>query len=132
MLYKISLQLIYFICSSSCFSIPILILPLPPSLSPLVTTSLFSISESHSVLLAEFFKFQVKGLPAVVQQDWWHLCSTGTQVQSPSQHSGFRAERAQLCLRSDPWPGNSICHREANRKNSTYISNNIQHLSFSV
>lgn len=30
------------------------------------------------------------GLPAVAQWNWWCLCSTRTQVQSPAQHSGLK------------------------------------------
>ena len=30
------------------------------------------------------------GLPAVVQQDWRHLCSTRMQVRSPASHSGLK------------------------------------------
>ena len=26
----------------------------------------------------------------MVQWDWWHLCSTRTEVQSPAQHSGLK------------------------------------------
>ena len=54
----------------------------------------------------------------MVQGDWWHLCGTRTQVRSLARHSGFKDlallqlqlhRRLQLQLRSDPWPGNSIC-----------------------
>ena len=47
--------------------------------------------------------------PAVVQWDWWHHWSTGTQVQSPAWHSELKnlallqlQHRSQLQLRSDP------------------------------
>ena len=54
------------------------------------------------------------GVAAVVQWDWWCLCSR-TQVQSLIQCSGLMdlegsSVRSLLWLESDPWPGNSICH----------------------
>ena len=51
------------------------------------------------------------GVPNRAQQDWWHLCSTRMQVQSPAQHCGLKDLvlpqlwcRSQLRLESDPWP----------------------------
>ena len=59
----------------------------------------------------------------MAQFDQWHLWSTGTQVQSPAQHSGLKdpgllqlQHRLQLQLGSDPWPGNSICCRVAKKE----------------
>ena len=47
-----------------------------------------------------------RGVPAVVQWDWWRLGSAGMQVQSqPEQWLSL-----QLWLRSDPRPGNSSSH----------------------
>ena len=44
------------------------------------------------------------------------------QVQPLAQHSGLKdpalpqvQQRLQLCLKSDPWPGNSICIRAAKK-----------------
>ena len=31
------------------------------------------------------FKYVSHGVPTVLQQDWWHLCSANTQVWSPAQ-----------------------------------------------
>ena len=53
----------------------------------------------------------------MVQRDWWHLGSAGTDTGSildPAQRVKDPALpqlwlRLQLRLRSDPWPGNSIC-----------------------
>ena len=58
------------------------------------------------------------GVPALAQRNQQHLGSTGMQVQSVAQHSGLRTQpqlwlRWRLQLRSDPWPGNSLCHKEA-------------------
>ena len=61
-------------------------------------------------------------VPAVVQQDWWRLCSTRTQVWFLAQQSGLKdpvllqpQSRWQLWFGSDPWPGNSICCRAAKK-----------------
>ena len=49
----------------------------------------------------------------MAQRDWWHLCSTRTQVQPQAWHSGLM-DLALLQLQVttaaqiDPWPGNSI------------------------
>ena len=53
----------------------------------------------------------------MVQRDWWHLGSAGTDTGSildPAQRVKDPVLpqlwlRLQLRLRSDPWPGNSIC-----------------------
>ena len=58
-------------------------------------------------------------VPAVVQRDRWCLWSTGTQIQSPAQHSALRIQcfhRLQLWPGSDSWPRNSICHGAAEEK----------------
>ena len=56
------------------------------------------------------------GVPSVVQQDWRFLGNTGIQVRSPAQAQWIKdtpllqlQRRWQVQLRSDPWPGNSIC-----------------------
>ena len=36
-------------------------------------------------------------IPAVVQWDWQHLGSAGTQVLSPAQHRGMRIQRCHSC-----------------------------------
>ena len=53
-------------------------------------------------------------VPAVAQQDQWHLWSTGTLVQPLAWHSGLRIRHCWL--RSDPWPGNSMCCRTARKE----------------
>ena len=55
------------------------------------------------------------GVPTVVQWDWQCLRSTGTQVRYPAPHNGLGsgAATAAASVGSDPWPGNSICHRAA-------------------
>ena len=63
-LYNISLLLIYFTQSSLYLLMPYSCLPLPLSLSPLVTTNLFSISVSlflfcYIQLFALFFIFHI-------------------------------------------------------------------------
>ena len=67
------------------------------------------------------------GVPTVAQQDLQCLCSARTQVQSPARHSGLRhlvllllRQRSQRWCGSDPWPGNSICHR-AGKKEKKYV-----------
>ena len=60
------------------------------------------------------------GIPSVVQRDWKSLRSTGMQVRSLAQWVKDLASpqlrvRLQLWLRSDPWPGNSICCRVAKK-----------------
>ena len=73
-----------------------------------------------------FFFFLVKvthaGVPAVVQQYLWCLWSTGSKVQCPAPTQWLKDlvlpklwTRSQLRLGSDPWPGNSICHRVAKK-----------------
>ena len=47
-----------------------------------------------------------QGVPAVAQWDRLSLCSARIWCY----------RKLQLKLRSDPWPRNSICHREAKRK----------------
>ena len=37
------------------------------------------------------------GVPAMVQWDWWHLGSLGTQVWSLAWHSGLRTQRCHNC-----------------------------------
>ena len=73
------------------------------------------------------------GVPAMVQQDGWHLCSAGIQVWVPARHSGLKdlalpqlQHRSQLQLKSDPWPGNSLCLKvakkeEKKKKNEKYF-----------
>ena len=70
-------------------------------------------------------KQKILGVPAVVQRDQWCLCSARMQVRSPAWHSGLKdpvlpplQPRLQLWLRSDPWPGNFICHGEAKNESS--------------
>ena len=70
------------------------------------------------------FQKAIVGVPAVAQQDQQHLRSAGMQVRSLAQHSGLRkwgcVAVAQIAttaqIRSDPWPGNSICHKAAKKK----------------
>ena len=64
-----------------------------------------------------FSKADAAGVPDAVQWDQWHLGSTETQVPSPAGHSGLKIWRllqlrlrSQLGLKSDPWPGTSMCH----------------------
>lgn len=59
----------------------------------------------------------------MAQWDQWHLCSARMQVRSPALHSGLKDpatpqlwHRSQLQLRSDSWPGNSICHSAARKR----------------
>ena len=56
----------------------------------------------------------------MVQWDQWRLWSTGTQVESLAQYSGLRIRcclsRWQMWLRSDPWPGNSMCRGAAKKE----------------
>ena len=40
----------------------------------------------------------IVGVPAVAQWDWQHVGSTGTQVPSPTHHSGLRIGQSQLQL----------------------------------
>ena len=62
------------------------------------------------------------GVPAVVPWDWQHLGSAVMQVRSPAlqcvkdpalMHLWLRL---QLQLRSDAWPGNSVCCRAAKKE----------------
>ena len=72
-------------------------------------------------------------VPAVVQQDQWHLGSSGMQVPSRAWPCGLEIQhccnwaswvgdlallqlRLQMWLGSDPWPRNSMCHRAAKKK----------------
>ena len=72
------------------------------------------------------FQKAIVGVPAVTQQDQQHLRSAGMQVRSLAQHSGLRkwgcVAVAQIAttaqIRSDPWPGNSICHKAAKKKSN--------------
>ena len=72
----------------------------------------------------------------MAQWDQQHLCSSRTQVQSLAQHHGLKDPallqlwpRSQLWLRSDPWPGNSICHgvviKEKKNKRYQKVSGNV-------
>ena len=49
----------------------------------------------------------------MAQQDQQHLGSAGMQVQSLALPQLWH--RSQLRLRSDHWPGNSICHGAAKK-----------------
>ena len=60
---------------------------------------------------AENWKICISGVPAAAQLNQWHLGSTGTQVQSPAQHSGLRIQCCRSCglgcncgLNPDPGP----------------------------
>jgi len=56
------------------------------------------------------------GVPAVVQCHQWYGCDARAQVQSLAQKNGLKDwHRSQLWFRSDPWPGNSICHGMAKK-----------------
>ena len=64
-----------------------------------------------------FSKADAAGVPEAVLWDQWHLGSTETQVPSPAGHSGLKIWRllqlrlrSQQGLKSDPWPGTSMCH----------------------
>ena len=64
-----------------------------------------------------------RGAPAVVQQDRWHLFSTGTQVQYPAQYSGFRIQCCHSCSVGCncssaliPGLGNFMCCEPAKKK----------------
>ena len=68
-------------------------------------------------------KDKILGVSIVPQMEWQCLCSARTQIQPPPWHSGLKDpvllqpwHRSQLQLRSDPWPRNSICHREAKKE----------------
>ena len=57
------------------------------------------------------------------QQDQGPLCRARVKVPSLAWYSGLKdlalpqlRYTSQWWLRSDPWPGNSICHREANKE----------------
>ena len=53
----------------------------------------------------------------MVQWDWWHLCSTRTQVQFLAHHTGLKdLVWPRLGLRADPWPGNATCCQMAKKK----------------
>jgi len=59
----------------------------------------------------------------VVQWDRQHLGSAGTQIHSPARHSGLGIQlRSRLQLRSNPWPGSSVCcsmaKNETNKQNT--------------
>ena len=71
------------------------------------------------------------GVPAVVQQDWRDLWSAGAQVQwvKDLPLSQLRL-RSQLQLRSDPWPGNSICLQVAKKEKKNAF--NTPNLSWTV
>ena len=62
------------------------------------------------------------GALTMAQWDRQHFGSAGTQVQSPARHSGLKDPvllqlqlRSKLLLRSDPWPGNSMCQGMAKK-----------------
>ena len=68
----------------------------------------------------------------VLPQDQRHLCSAGKQAWSPVWHSGFKYPAlpqlqcgSRLWLRTDLWPGNSICHGTAkkNKRNKKELKN---------
>ena len=70
------------------------------------------------------------GVPTVAQWDQLYLRSARTQVRSPAWHSGLRIWQCGSCslgliCGSDPWPGNSMCHREAKRKISKGERNRV-------
>ena len=57
------------------------------------------------------------GVSTVVQQDWHHLGSSGTQVQSLACYSGLKIWlKLQLWLGSGLWPRNSICCGAAKKR----------------
>ena len=64
-------------------------------------------------------KYKQEGVPTVAQQDGQHLWSARTWVRCPSLAQWIRdpalLQLLPLQLRSNPWPGNSICH-EAGKK----------------
>ena len=51
------------------------------------------------------------GVPKVTQCDRQHLCRAKTQVRSPALHGG-----SKVWLGSDPWPGNSICQWDIQKR----------------
>jgi len=51
----------------------------------------------HAVGVSKKKKKDIIGVPAVVQQDWRHLGSTGTQVQSLARHRGLRSQCCHSC-----------------------------------
>ena len=72
-------------------------------------------------------KLRIVGVPTVAQ-DWRCLWNIRMQVQSPTPAQHVKnlellelQHRSQLQLRSDPWPGNSICRGEAKKKESLLI-----------
>ena len=77
----------------------------------------------------ECFKRVKFGVPAVVQWDWQHLRSAGTQVQSPALHSGCFG----LCRNSgsDLTPGQKKERKKENKRvnfmiDEKYISKAIK------
>ena len=63
------------------------------------------------------------GVATVAKWNQQHLCSTRTEVQSPAQYNLLKDlpfqqlwHRLKLWLRSDPCPGNSICHGAATKE----------------
>ena len=64
---------------------------------------------------------EILGVPALDQGDQWCLCSS----RMLAQHSGLRIQpchacivghRTQLRLRSDLWPGDSMCLEAAKKR----------------
>ena len=82
----------------------------------------FSIHTMEPLQDRQFSSFNSKlqrGVPAVVQRDWWHLCSTRRQAGFPNpaqwvKGSGIATAEGIVgrSCRSDliPGPGTSICH----------------------
>ena len=68
------------------------------------------------------------GVPAMMQQDWQFICSTGMKVQSQSWHSGWTdpvllplwPRSPAVAQESDPWPRNSICHGAPKKEKNYY------------
>ena len=64
-----------------------------------------------------FIIIRAQGAPALAKWDRWHLCSSRMQVRSIAQHSGLKdLAFLQQWLKSNPWPGISICHRAAKKE----------------
>ena len=53
----------------------------------------------------------------MAQLDQWDLCSGRMQVPSLARHSELKDPALpQLWLGSDPWPGNSICQGDGQKR----------------
>ena len=62
-------------------------------------------------------KVKKRRAPTGARWDQQLFCRTRKKVWSPAWHSGFKDPALpQLWLGSNPWPGNSVCHRAAKKE----------------